>query len=311
MDDRFFAGVFACLMAGAAWAAPLPPGQPATGPGGAEYRHAKVGESVHGESGEKFWLFVPDEPRAKAAPVILFLHGFTVMEPEGYRGWIEHLVRRGNVVIYPKWQDSLRTNPRDFLPNTLASVRHALRVMEKEKIGDLKRFAVVGHSAGGALAMEYAAVAGEERLPLPGAAVVVQPGQGPKRGAVIIPTPAAEKLDPRMKLIITVGDADSIVGDVSARRYWREAAGVVLDRAFVEVRSDLYGEPRLRAGHLSPMAADLEMADALDWWGWWRLLDSACEAAFSGRPMQLDERMGAWSDGTPVKPLKIERPPMR
>ena len=72
------------------------------------------------------------------------------------------------------------------------------------------------------------------------------------------------------------------------------------------VQTDLHGEPRLLAGHLSPMAADLELADATDWYGWWRLLDAACDAAFTAQPLRLDAAMGTWSDGRPVKPLKVE-----
>jgi hypothetical protein len=54
------------------------------------------------------------------------------------------------------------------------------------------------------------------------------------------------------------------------------------------------------------MAADRELADALDWHGWWRLFDVACESAFEHQPLRLDPGMGNWSDGQPVKPLLVE-----
>ena len=38
----------------------------------------------------------------------------------------------------------------------------------------------------------------------------------------------------------------------------------------------------------------------------WRGLDGACDAAFAAKPLLLDAAMGHWSDGRPVKPLKIE-----
>jgi pimeloyl-ACP methyl ester carboxylesterase len=290
-------------------AKPLPPGQPSLGPGGAEYVHKAVRETRRGEGGEEFWLFEPDQPVAKRAPVILFLHGFSVMEPDGYTGWIEHLVRRGNIVIYPRWQASLREHPERFHPNVLAAMRQALAVLQEDQRtpADLQRFAVVGHSAGAVLAMKYAAAALENELPAPKAAVILQPGQGPKNGVPILPLPEAAKVPPDLKLIVAVGDVDYIVGEVSARRIWREMAALP-ERVFVTVRSDRHGDPQLRAGHLSPMSAELEMSDNLDWRGWWRLLDVACESAFQGRKLTIDPAMGAWSDGRPVVPLRVELP---
>lgn len=299
------------LFAAAIGRAELPrePEQPRSGPGGAAYAHAEMAESVHGEGGEQFWVFEPREPRLKSAPVILFLHGFSAMDPDGYRGWIEHLVRRGNVVIYPRWQETLRTPPAEFLPNTITAMRGALEVLGQpgRTSADLTRFALVGHSAGAAIGINYAADASEKQLPIPKAAVLVQPGQGTKYGPVVLPAPDPEKLPEEMKLIVAAGDMDSIVGEASARRIWRET-GPLKDRAYVTVQSDLHGTPRLRAGHLSPLSSDLETADTLDWRGWWRLLDAACDAAFSAKPMEIAPDMGAWSDGRPVKPLKIERP---
>jgi hypothetical protein len=155
------------------------------------------------------------------------------------------------------------------------------------------------------LAVKYTLAAGDEHLPVPKATVVLQPGQGPKNGVTILPLPLVVKFPPDLRMIVAVGDKDTIVGEDSARRIWRETSGLK-ERAYVKVQTDLHGEPRLRAGHLSPMAADLELADALDWFGWWRLLDTACESAFRGQPLHLDPAMGKWSDGAPVKPLVIE-----
>jgi poly(3-hydroxybutyrate) depolymerase len=284
-----------------------PPEQPKTGPGGAEYRHASVRESRHGEGGQEFWLFEPQQPSAAKAPLVIFLHGFSVMDPYGYRGWIEHLTRRGNVVIYPRYQASLLTRPAEFHANTVAAVRAAVEVLKRDgrTAVDFERVAVVGHSAGAVLALRYSAAASDEGLPVPKATVVVQPGQGPRNGITLLPLPAPSKFPPALRLIVAVGDKDFIVGDTSARRIWRDTAELK-ERAYVTVQTDLHGEPHLRAGHLSPLAADLELADAQDWYGWWRLLDAACEAGFAGQPLKLDASMGAWSDGRPVKPLKIE-----
>ena len=299
---------FLLLIGGVASGEPArPPEQPKAGPGGAEYRHESMRRSLHGEGGREYWLFEPQEPAPTKAPLIIFLHGFTVMEPHGYLGWIEHLVRRGNIVIYPRYQGGLLTPPAEFHPNTIAAVKSAMSTLEEQgrvRV-DLERVATVGHSAGGVLAIRYSAMAEKEGLPVPKAAVVVQPGQGPKNGVPVLALPPGELLPEELRFVVAVGDTDYIVADISARRIWRETASLK-HRAFVTVQTDLHGEPRLRAGHLSPMSADLELADALDWYGWWRIMDATCEAAFTGQPLRFDPAMGQWSDGRPVKPLKIE-----
>jgi alpha-beta hydrolase superfamily lysophospholipase len=286
---------------------PRAPDQPRTGPGGADYRHGSVAVSVHGEGGTQYWLFEPREPKAEKAPLVIFLHGYSVMEPEGYRAWINHIVRRGAVVVYPRYQGRLLTPPGEFLPNSMASIRDALKVLaERGRVQpDLNRVAAVGHSAGGVIALNYTLDARAAGLPVPKALVVIEPGGGQERGLQWVATGAAGGLAPETRFVAAVGDADRIVGVTSARLMWR-STGHLQQRAFVTVQSDLHGDPRLRAGHLSPMAVE-GLADVHDWRAWWRVFDAACESAFDGHDLKIDSDLGKWSDGTPLKPLQIER----
>ncbi len=107
-------------------------------------------------------------------------------------------------------------------------------------------------------------------------------------------------------LLVVVGDADGIVGTGCARTIWQDTKHV-RGRSFVTVQSDNHGKPPLRANHLSPVSWTPEATDALDWSGYWKLFDGLMDAAFSGRDYTVGADMGAWSDGTPVKPLKVER----
>jgi len=153
--------ILAALAATALAGAPSPPEQPKTGPGGADYRHAKVAKHVFGQGVGQVWVFEPDEPRPETAPVVVFNHGWMALLPQVYRGWIDHLVRRGNIVIYPRYQDGPLTMPWTFLRNAVGAVKHALAQIEGEGHvrPDRERFAIVGHSAGGALSADMAAVA--------------------------------------------------------------------------------------------------------------------------------------------------------
>ncbi len=287
---------------------PSPPQQPASGPGGSDYAHRGVNQTEHGEGGQQYWIIEPAQPAPKRAPLVIFLHGWSAMTPDTYRGWINHLAKRGNIVVYPRYQDRLFTPATEFFPNVIASVRAALAVLAQpgHVMPDLERVALVGHSAGGVQVANYLAKAVSEKLPAAKAALIVEPGQGKDGGIRIVPMEDCEKIPAAVKLIVMVGDADGIVGTGCARIIWRDTKQV-RERAFVTLCSDAHGMPPLNANHLAPLSWSRAMTDALDWFGLWRTFDALMDAAFSGKPLTVDPSMGAWSDGVPVVPMKIKR----
>jgi pimeloyl-ACP methyl ester carboxylesterase len=287
---------------------PAPPQQPASGPGGAEYAHAGYRETQHGSGGGQFWILEPADPKPEKAPLVIFLHGWSAMTPDTYRGWVVHLARRGSIVVYPRYQEGLLAPATEYFPNVVSSVREALSVLGQpgRVQPDLEKIAVVGHSAGGVQAANYCIHAAAEGLPFPKAAMFVEPGQGPDRGLKIVPLDDCGKIPAETRMLVVIGDSDGIVGTGCARTIWRDTKHV-RDRSFVTVQSDDHGTPPLRANHLSPVSWTPEATDAIDWLGYWRMLDGLMSAAFAGRNCTVDPDMGNWSDGTPVKPLKIER----
>ena len=46
----------------------------------------------------------PPSRRPKTAPVVVFNHGWLAVNPGAYGAWIEHLVRSGRIVIFPRYQ---------------------------------------------------------------------------------------------------------------------------------------------------------------------------------------------------------------
>jgi pimeloyl-ACP methyl ester carboxylesterase len=287
---------------------PSQPKQPDHGPGGSEYSHRGVKQTEYGEGGRQFWIIEPARPAPKQAPLIIFIHGWSAMHPDTYRGWIDHLARHGNIVVYPRYQERLFSPAAEYFPNIVASVRSALDVLKQADhvAPDLSRVAVVGHSVGGVEVVNYAAAARAEGLPVPNAVMSVEPGQGAEHGIKIVPMNDCGAVPAGTKLIVMIADADGIVGSECARTIWRGTAHVK-ERAFVTLRSDRHGFPPLTANHLSPVSWNRAATDALDWFGFWRLFDSLTEDAFAGRTMQVDPAMGTWSDGAPVMPLQVER----
>jgi dienelactone hydrolase len=125
----FFLMVF--LMGASTALAVNPPGQPSQGPGGADYTSGRVIKTMHGADDLTYYLFEPDAPKPDTAPVIVFLHGWGGINPDYYATWIEHLVRKGNIVIYPVYQSwsSLLTSNR-FTSNCLQAITDAIKLLQ-------------------------------------------------------------------------------------------------------------------------------------------------------------------------------------
>lgn len=244
---------------------PTPPAQPATGPGGADYPHADVVQSVHGDGPDQYWIFEPANPRPATAPVVVFCHGWGATSPRAYGAWIRHLARKGSIVIFPRYQASALTTPATIVDSAIAAVHAALATLATPVAApgtphvtpDLERVAAVGHSAGGNLAASLAALARDKGLPRIRAAMCVEPGNSwlPPRFAIPLADPA--KIPAGTLLVAVIGDEDQVTADRDARRIVGESALVAAtDKALLELRSDGRGSPALRADHMAPAAYD-------------------------------------------------------
>ena len=311
-----------------AWGLGQPPdlaaAEPPTSP---SYPHKSVKQTELGEGPRSYWLFEPAEPTPEVAPVVVFNHGWFAVNPAVYGAWIEHMTRRGRIVIAPRYQRDLLTPPANFLPNGLIAVRDALDVLSTSQTHvrpDRTKFALMGHSAGGNLSAQMAAVAAEADLPEPKAVIAIMPGE-----VLSSKRPDLANIPAKTLLVVVAGQKDLVVGDQRAREIFTNATAIPSDRKkFVLYRSDLRGTPQFRADHLAPTGLQsrfdsgdglfhsAQMAqcevNALDRSGFWRLADITLDAAFAGQT--LDEatnrgdafrHLGYWSDGRPVLPAIV------
>lgn len=326
-----------------------PPSQPQTGPGGKQYGHASVVKNRYGKGGQEYWIFEPDSPRPRTAPVIVFLHGWGGMNPLYYGAWLDHLVKRGNIVIYPRYQSNLLTPIQDFTPNTIDAIKGALNRLKSETghvTPDLTKFATVGHSVGGILAASVAALASESNLPKVAAVMSVEPGI--TEPPIKIPLADLKKIPSETLLLALAGDQDSLVRDTDAKRVYYESTRITADnKDYITLVSDSHGRPALVASHRAPTALDDDydngegvggapadsrvgdvrqatrgdrretmMVNALDYYGTWKLFDGLCDAAFFGKNREYalgntpqQRFMGVWSDGVRVSELKVTDKP--
>ena len=178
-----------------------------------------------GEGPRSYWIFEPDEPKPEGrAPVVVFLHGWFAVNPGFYGAWIDHLVRDGKIVIFPRYQNDVDTDPQDFLPNALAAIRDALGVLatgDKHVRPDPGRFTLIGHSAGGNLAAQIAAVAADPHAELagpPGTRRSRCPAKSFQR-----PQPALSTISASTLMIVMVGEEDVVVGDLRGRQIFTQA----------------------------------------------------------------------------------------
>jgi len=240
---------------------PTPPPQATRGPGSAQALRIAVTKVRFGEGAGAYWLFEPGRSDPGVSPLIVFLHGWGATNPAVYGAWIDHLAKMGNIVVYPRYQKDLRTPTSDFLANTLDAVRDAIRLLEKEpghRRPDLGKIAIVGHSVGGLLAANVAAVASDSGLPSVGALMAVQPGRTWNRlPRTNVALENLRRIPSKTLLLAVAGDQDRLAGDTDAKRIYYESKQVsAANKDFVRLLSDDHGWPVLIANHLAPVAPD-------------------------------------------------------
>lgn len=300
------------------------PAQPSFGPGGADYLYSGVNVSTYGEGENQYWIFEPDSPNTASLPVIIFMHGWGVTTPTLYRSWINHLVKKGNIVIYPRYQQDISTPSDKFTPNSIIAIKKAIMELESGNHvrPRLDKIAIVGHSVGGLLSVNIASIANSEGIPQPLAVFAVEPGKSrsPKDTA----GPVLENVTnmPENTLILTLaGDQDNWVGDQDARRIIRETIQIPQEnKDFILMNTDDHGYPPIRGDHFSPLAASIYLngynftlfTNTPDYYGTWKLFDGLYNAAFYGKNREYalgntsqQRFMGFWSDGNPVKELNV------
>jgi acetyl esterase/lipase len=304
-------------------APPTPPEQAVSGPGSSAYAHASLTTSRFGSGADEVHVFEPAEPTPERAPVVVFCHGWTATDPAIYGAWITHIVRRGYTVVYPRYQRDFRTPPADFTRHALTGTRHALEQLRApgHVPPDDRGLAFVGHSMGGLVAANLAALAAQGALPPPLALMSVAPGKTwPEASRIAFPLQDLSVLPANLLLLAVAGDDDDFVRDIDARKVYRGAVNVAAEnKSYVRMFSDDHGEPALRADHRAPSSpggmiirtdsrpfgadraggaggarsgrtsADDEdggrgewVTNALDYYGTWKLFDGLADAVFRG-----------------------------
>lgn len=311
----------------------------------AKHRHAQVKVLTVGDGAQRAYAFIPDDPLPQKTPVVLFHHGWLGVSPKNFGALIDHLVRRGAVVIYPVYQEPPHTMPSAITELAANADRQALAEVERlyPELMDLNKTLYYGYSMGAAIALNLASAPDKYGLPAPRALALMAPGNAHHvmhgaEGADIIGDLA--KIPADLPLVLVGGQADTSIGLPTARALAAKLCHIANDRRRLFIfPSDQFGKTQVKAGHGSPGAPDARYdfpdshgkvraeiparsgfeasasLNTLDFAGYWKIVDGLLDWITMNRyPEEVFGNtteatfLGVWPNGKPYKPALIETP---
>ena len=301
------------------------PQQPASGPGGADYPHQGFLCTQYGEGSLTYWLYEPAEPKPVTAPVIVFHHGWGAIDPAPYSHWLEHLAKKGNIVIYPAYQDKILSPAVDYTENAIRTIQSAKALLEdgsEHVLPNWDAFLIAGHSMGGLITINVACLWQQFEIPEPKAILVVQPADPVESRILVGKTQPSlieniHQLSPSLKMVITLGSHDDVVTDSVALFAFEQSTQIPENQKnLLTLKSDHHGAEILVADHSSPITSggfrEEGEVDALDYYGYWKLLDALRDTVYLGIHESYAignthevRYMGHWSDGTPIQEIDV------
>ncbi len=293
-----------------AWAS-SPPGRQSDGYGStAGYVSAGATRFQAGNAsdGSKVWWWVPSTLRDGAsAPVVVYLHGFSLTDPAPYQPHIDHLTRQGFIVVYPQFNLTglgifSDNNQNVMLSRAIAATRTALASLGAQA-GPLHLF---GHSLGGLLSASWMGAGG----PAVESVTLANPstGGGAPSFVTVVPIDWGQAAPATTaRTMILTGDQDTIAPSSESLALFGALTGAS-SRVVYQAHTDRHGTPGLDADHMSPIQSSggipnfllaffggTAEQDAMDWRYYWAALD----ANLDGQPT-VTHQLGAWSDGVAV-----------
>ncbi|HEV7733197.1 MAG TPA: hypothetical protein VGR62_13585 [Candidatus Binatia bacterium] len=303
------------------------PPQPKAGPGGSDYRHGDWRVSSGGSGSDAWFVFEPIEPQPASAPLAVIMHGY--FEFSGFDSMYElirHTVRKGNVVIYPRWQtDSITPcpGPLDIEPcmmSALNGIRGGLAYLESspDRVQpELDRTSYFGFSFGGIITANLTNRYESLALPRPRAIFLEDPHDG---GLTAPDEPALDDslsgIPSTVKLQCHSGAA-SVSGPDGAVTTCNAVFSKLghipkKNKDLVLTHDDAHGEPALSSAH-GVCASRPGLADAYDWNFCWKVWDALQSCAYRRRDCHYalgksrkHRSIGKWSDGVPITQLKVQ-----
>lgn len=187
-------------------------------------------EGPFGTGAAAVWLVQPPGP---VQAIVVFGHGWKETPPSAgapwvdqFRPWLDHLARRGDAVIFPRYQVGGDATGTARALAFRAGLLTAFARMPDRPVPVI----AFGYSYGASLAVAYAANASAWQLPAPTAVDIVFP-------APPIPGFPLPHLARTTRVLVQVGDADTVAGRAGADAFWQWLGGASPFRSYTVVRS--------------------------------------------------------------------------
>ena len=306
------------------------PAQPATGYGGIAHAYDSVIVFNCDDGVTGFMLYIPSAPHADSLPFLVFDHGFGEWNPLSYGSWLNHLIKRGNIVVFPRYQlNEYTTLPSSFTPNAVAGILRAIDTIKahpKWTQPELDNTFYLGHSYGGLISANLATQYATYGIPKPKGLLMACPGYGPYPGGELSSYAA---MDSSIFVEDIFERTDSVVDSVFALQVFNQTTAVPYAHKNLVIHfADSTGKPPIVSDHEQPSCNDsvydngdrgivmsqlhYAATDATDFYCYWKLFDAledcaltggGCTTAFGDTYSQ--KFMGLWSNGQPVVPLEV------
>jgi hypothetical protein len=327
-------GVAVAVLAPVASAAVTQPPQPKAGPGGSDYSHSGWRVSAGGGGADAWYVFEPTRPRPRKAPLAIVMHGYH--EFSGYKSMhalIRHTVRKGNIVVYPRWQtDTVVPCPGPFdiepcMTSAITGIRGALshlRARPNRRVQpQTTKTSYFGFSFGGILTANLTNRYRALRLPKPRAIFLDDPEDSGLAGGGEPALDDSLSGIPKNVLLQCHSGAEGAlvlnpggVARASCNAVFAKLGQIPRrNKDLVLTHADAHGTPALSSAHgvcATGGAPDVTV-DAYDWNFCWKVWDAMRSCAYDGTDCRYalgDTRQhrsnGRWSDGLAIAPLKIQ-----
>ena len=297
------------------------PGQPATGPGGSAYEYQDITKMTYQSNGVTNYIFQPSPMPDDSLPCIAFLHGYNLFgDPlPHYTGQINHLVKKGYVVLFVEFQPLTFTDTKTYESNAATIIKDGLAYIAshpatcvqtaKDSQGALQ-LGLIGFSVGGATAVNVVANYAANGIPKPKFLYTMEANNG---GGNTSPMRDASTIPADVIVCMAIDEANGKndkASFITSSTFWNQMNHIpAANKQWIGLYSDKHPNAsalNLIADHLSPFSSE---PDTHDFYGWYKWSTAVANYAFYGTDYKYwwgntkeQTYLGTWSDGVDVRP---------
>lgn len=279
-------------------------------------RHDGVRIEALGNGPDRSYIFTPTDESATGLPLVIFLHGWQGTNPKNFGALIDHLVRRGSVVIYPVYQRGANDAPQKITAIAKRSIEQTIEWLGQRHPGRVitDRALYFGFSMGATMAINLAARAPKNGMPSASMLLLSAPGdahhvhRGPLGRSILVTS--LDRLPASVPVVIMSGSEDSTIGVPTAIAYWNQICSQPRPKNLILWPPASHGKQNLRSTHGMPGAPDLRY-DIEDIDAPFMPITLAGQAEFSESPsLNILDFHGQWKVVTAaLDSLRDRKPP--